>query len=502
MTTVKDRTVVETKYGKVEGFVENGIYKWFGIPFAKPPVGELRFKRSVSPEPWSGVLECKKMGNRPHQFDPEKMLKFMGDIPHPASEDCLTLNIWAPENAEKAPVFVWIYGGANHMGDTVTPSYQLDSFPRHGIIGVSFNYRLGPFGFYDFSRLDSSFDSNCAVSDMILAVRWVKENIEAFGGDPDNITICGESAGGTAVYALLTAPSARGTFSKAIAMSGLPGNVTTYRTHELNNQLFLDKLGIRPNEVAKLKTMSYEEMREAGAYIMDKSNVEYPGIYVTGPVIDDLLPQHPWEALALGNAAGVRCIIGTCRDEGTLFYNVMNGVPRTWEKVEEMLRNSGCPEKLPLLKKVYGDKNKKKALQQLGGDRLFWADSVKCALAQSRHSTVYSYRFDYASPLLKLIGLGAMHGSDISYALNTCSMFGKKSPEKRSKKEKRLVRAMHGSFVNFIKTGDPNGEHLSPSWEPYDEDRRTTYIFNTPCSVEYDPHRKRFEVWKDIELYK
>src|SRR5699024_5088139 len=132
-------------------------------------------------------------------------------------------------------------------------------------IGVSFNYREGPLGFYNFSNLNKDFDSNCAMSDMILAMHWVKDNIAAFGGDPDNITIAGESAGGTAVYALLTAPTAKGTFNKAIAMSGLPGNITTQKTHDLNNEIFFEKLGINATEVTKLKEMPVENMISAAA---------------------------------------------------------------------------------------------------------------------------------------------------------------------------------------------------------------------------------------------
>ncbi|MDR1130800.1 MAG: carboxylesterase/lipase family protein [Oscillospiraceae bacterium] len=497
ITDTNKPTIADTRYGAVEGFAEDKVLMWFGIPYAKPPVGALRFKRSVSPEPWSGVKPCMEMGASPFQFGAGGIMSKLIKNAHPISEDCLTLNIWAPQDAQEAPVFIYIYGGANHLGESSTPSYSLHSFPKQGIIGVSFNYRVGPLGFYDFSRLDSSFDSNCAPSDMILAVRWVKENIEAFGGDPDNITICGESAGGSAVYTLLTAPSAHGTFNKAIAMSGLAGNVTTYRTHELNNSIFFDKLGIKPDEAAKLKAMPAAQMREAGSAVFTDSNVRYPGIFITGPVIDDLVPQHPWEALADGKAADIPCIFGSCRDEGTLFY-MSNDIPKSWDKAEEMLRNSGCPEKLPALRQAYADTKGKKALKKLGGDRLFWADSIKCTLAQCAHSTVYSYRFDYAPALLRLIGLGASHGSDIGPALNTQSVFG--GGKKRSEKAEKVYQVTHNAFVNFAKTGDPNGG-LPIKWEPYDEKKRATFIINAECSVEYDPNRKRFEAWKDLKLY-
>lgn len=248
--------IINTESGLIEGFEEDGMYKWFGIPFANPPINELRFKRAVKKDSWDGILNCRKMSNRPYQFG-GGILVNLKENEIKSSEDCLYLNIWSPKKAIKAPVFIWIYGGGNHNGEGSAPEFSLQSFPKDGIIGVNFNYRLGPFGFYDFSKLDSSFDSNCAISDMMIAIKWVKNNIENFGGDSENITICGESAGGTGVYAMLSCPYMRGYFNKAIAMSGLAGNINTYRTQELNNGIFLKKLGLEKDQVYKLRDMTY-----------------------------------------------------------------------------------------------------------------------------------------------------------------------------------------------------------------------------------------------------
>ena len=176
--------IVTTKKGQVEGFEGDGVHKWFGIPFAKPPVGELRFKRAQEAEPWAGVRACREMGPSPLQFGCGMMAEITKSDT-PKSEDCLYLNVWAPKEAKKQPVFVYIYGGANHMGEAAVPEYDLTAFAKEGVVGVTFNYRLGPLGFYNFHKLDSSFDSNCAPSDMIMALKWVHENIEAFGGDPE-----------------------------------------------------------------------------------------------------------------------------------------------------------------------------------------------------------------------------------------------------------------------------------------------------------------------------
>ena len=496
-----EQLIVSTKKGKIRGFEENNVNKWFGIPYAKPPVNQLRFKRAQEHEAWEDIKNCYQMGNRPYQFMDEKIVKLAGsDLP--SSEDCLNLNVWAPKHAKKAPVFVWLYGGGNQMGEASLPIYFLDSFAKKGIIGVSFNYREGPLGFYNFSTLDKEFDSNCAVSDMILAMHWVKDNIASFGGDPDNITIAGESAGGTGVYALLTAPTAKGTFNKAISMSGLAKNITTQKMHDLNNEIFFEKLGIKATEAASLKEMPIEEMIPAAAATFSEINLRYPGAIISGPVIDDLLPQYPWEALAAGAGKDIPCIFGTCRDEGTLFMNdPMDLIPRSWDQVAEMLSNNDQLNKLPALKEIYQGLPEKKAIAKLGRDRLFWVDSIKCTLAQSQHAATYSYRFNYVSPVNKLLGFGARHGSEVQPALNTKIDPQSKWQKIIPKPELKKIRdTMHGAFVNFAITGDPNGG-LSPNWPAYTKNLRATFVINKKNHIEYDPTPQHFEVWKDIKLY-
>lgn len=491
--------VRNTEYGKVEGFEENGIYKWLNIPFAKPPVGELRFKRAQKADAWKGVKACKELGNAPYQFYGKVMEKALGGKV-PFSEDCLNMNVWAPKNAKKLPVFVWIYGGANHAGQNSVPEYSAEAFAHQDMIGVNFNYRVGALGFYDFSKLDSSFDTNCALSDMLMALQFVHDNIEQFGGDPDNVTICGESAGGTAVYTLLAAPSSQGLFHKAIAMSGLAGNVTSYRTHELNNALMLERLGIDKSNASKLRELSVRELQEAAEAVMDHSKYN-PGILLTGPVLDgDLLPYKPWEAMEKGINKDVKCIFGTCRDEGTFFY-MMKMACQNWDEVKIMLERSGCPEKLDELKQTYANMSEKQAMQEIARERMFWVDAIRCANAQSKNNTVYSYRYDFASGLEKLAGLGATHGSDICSGLDTWKgtmyMLNLLSPKAKIKK---MHDYTHGSFVNFAKTGDPNGA-VPVQWKPYNEDTKETLLLNQTCSTVQNPNEKYFEAWKDIFPY-
>lgn len=490
---------VKTQYGEVRGFEDDGLNKWFGIPFAAPPVGELRFKRTHPCTPWEDVKETTKFSPAPYQF----MAAMNKKAPEPEqSEDCLYLNVWAPKNAEKCPVFVWIYGGANASGMANDPAYDGTSFAKNGVVYVTFNYRVGPLGFYNFSIYDDSFDSNCGVADQIEALRWVKNNIAAFGGDPDNITIAGESAGASGVYDMLAAPSAKGLFKKAIAQSGLAsGAFQQPRTTKLNVDLYLNQLGVKPKEINKLRRMSPEELKPAALWLMAENNRVYPGIFVPGPVQDDLLPVSPWEAMERGDAADIDVIFGTNHDEGTLFI-MTKMFPINWGEIETMLKNNGCEDKLPEFKRLYAEKKERDSAAAVARDRAFWADYVRCADAQSKHAKVYAYRFDFATTILKFTGLGAMHSSEISHVLNTFGPMTKTFSKLTSKKRIAALREKtHNAWLNFCKTGDPNGSHLPFAWETYDAKKRTTYIFNDTCSVETDPNKEYYELWKDISLY-
>lgn len=495
--------VRDTRLGKVTGFADGKVNRWFGIPYGLPPVGERRFKRSVEAQPWKGIRECTKMSPRPYDFLDGMMKKMMKGT-NPYSEDCLYLNVWVPANVkpgDKRPVFVWIYGGANHTGEASDPGYDLTAFAEKDIVAVNFNYRVGPLGFYDFSRLDPSFDSNCALSDMLLALHWVQDNIEAFGGDPKQVTICGESAGGTAVYTLLSCPSAHGLFQRAIAMSGLPDNVDWPRVQDLNIGLFLDAIGIAKEDISKLRELSPEDLQKGSNALVHNNDV-YPGILLTGAEVDgDLLPYKPWEAMEKGISKDVPCIFGTCREEGTLFY-MLKMTPVNWDQVAQMLDNSGCADKLTAFKKQYGHLKEKEAMTAIARDRMFWAYSIRCSDAQSEYNRVYRYRFDFESGMEKLSGLKATHGSDIGAGLDTWESLPKTLGMLTSKKTMQHVHDhLHGAFVHFVKTGDPNGGSIR-GWAPYTKEDRETMLINTECRLVRNPKGEDYPLWKDIELYR
>ncbi len=493
--------IVSTSCGPVEGFAENGIRRWFGIPFAAPPVGALRFRRAQPPEHWTEVRPCKAMGPSPVQFAAGPMAETMTHF-SPPSEDCLYLNVWAPEQAEGAPVFVYIYGGANHMGESAAPDHDLSAFARDGIVGVSFNYRLGALGFYDFSALGEGFDSNCAVSDMLCAMKWVHENIAAFGGDPGNVTICGESAGGTGVYCLLAAPAAQGCFQKAIPMSGLAGNVTPRYVHTLNNALFFEALGLSPAEAAAaLKTMPVAELVRGGGAVMAGHNDAHQGIFLTGPVIDDLVPDYPWRMLKRGSAKDVSLLVGTCRDEGGLFC-MMGCVPRTWADIETCLRQGGGTAYLEGFRRVYGGKPEHDAVVDWVTDRMFWVDATRCALAQTRFNRVYAYRFDFVPALCAKMGIGATHSMDIAPGLDTYAVspmsFYNETP---MAEQERIHAKLHGAFAAFAKTGHPGNPAIEQDWEPFTPETRAAMTIDTVSTLLRNPNAERLAAWGDLVLY-
>ena len=268
---------------------------------------------------------------------------------------------------------------------------------------------------------------------------------------------------------------------------------------EMNNTIFFEKLGINPRtDMAKLLDMPAQDMLAAATFTLKEGPRRHPGIFMPGPVKDDLLPMHPWEAMAQGNARDVKVILGTNRNEGTLFA-LLGLLPRDWQQVEKMLRNNGAAASIPAVSELYANEKGMKKLTTLAGDRAFVVDMVKSADAQSAFNSTYVYRFDYAPLLPELFLLGAAHSTEISTALATNDHpFWLLTPASR---REELTQSMHGAWLNFVKTGNPNGPGVAPLWPQYEAGRRLTYIFDQTNTVESNPHGAAYEVWKDIQLY-
>lgn len=492
-------TVVSTKYGKVKGYKSEDIMKWKGIPYAAAPVGELRFKRAKEHVGWTGELDCTQYGAKCWQFGGGKFQHLL-DSPNPASEDCLFLNVWSKEKFKKRPVFVWIHGGGQYSGEASNPDYDLKNFARDGVVGVSFNYRLGVLGFYDFSKYDKEvFESNCAISDMIMALKWVHDNIENFGGDPENVTLCGESAGATCTMALLASEEARKYFRRAVIMSGVYSNIVWSPIQEYNQKIFFEESGIAPGDVDALMDADYETLLAGCRCRFDGTRSDIPGMLTCGPVIDDIITETPMKAIRAGKLDDKEIMIGTCRNEGGLFEYMQLGF-KSWDDAMNVLEREGYEKLIPKFTRAYldrgeGEEKERRALMVFNGDFKFWADSVKLAKEAAKHTRVYMYRFDYTTPVSKLLKIGATHTMDITAAFD---VKGAKL-YKFAVTDSVVKDKLHKHFMNFIKTGNPNDEG-SRVWPSFKESSQRTMIVDRESTIVSAPREAYAKLWKEIEL--
>ncbi len=513
--------IVNTKSGKVKGFLRDGRIEYLGIPYAKPPAGKLRFKRAQKIEPWNGVFEAKEYGPEAVQND-EGMDK--------GSEDCLTIHIQRPVHGEKLPVFVYIHGGGYTTGAASVALYNGKHFADHGLLFVSFQYRMSVFGFYDFTTYPGceDFDSNCGISDQIMAMQWIRDNIEAFGGDPENITINGESAGGSSVLNMMAVPAVQGIFQKAIVQSGLPECVCTHEMARQNMDLYLEGMGMMQKDIPKLKEMPPFEMLKGVLYVAEHHQYKNPGIFLPGPVIDDLLPQRPVDAIRNGSAKDVKLIIGTNLQEGTMFVHPeKTGFPNSWSMVSRMMEQNGHAQAIPRVIDYYHpSKNDRftkfkaqnefsmstippvtEKFEQEGAysfisfatDYAFQVPSIKAAQAQRAHTKdVWMYRYEYITKAGWETGWLASHAFELPLSFANMDFHFSQFVFRDEPEEtiNSLIHEIHGSWIRFAKTGDPNPEWLR--FAGYDSPVR---IFDKESRTVRLDCTELMRVWDDMRFY-
>jgi para-nitrobenzyl esterase len=494
--------IAETRYGKVQGYEQGSISIWKGIPFAQPPTGDLRFCAPGPPTPWTGVREATAYSPMAPQL-PEMGVDMVGEMGaeqavkmRPTSEDCLYLNVWSPAaDQEKRPVMVYIHGGGFTIGSASDPWYDGASFAaNHNIVVVSLNYRLGILGFVylkDLAGAESRYTGNCGLLDQIAALRWVRENIAAFGGDPDQVTVMGESAGAMSIGTLLAMPQARGLFQRAILQSGAASNVTTRSEATQVAQALLAKLDLQPSQLSALAHVPVDALLE----IQPELEREFDGIRAYSPLIDgETLPQHPLTMIAQGSAAGVTILTGTNRDEWRLF-TLMSGGAKVDE--EQLKRTFGeqAESALAMYTQARADGSPEFAWIDIMSDKIFRIPMLRLAEAQVRQNApVWVYRFDWASPVFGGI-LGAAHAMELPFVFNTLDvglsrMFTGDSPARQP-----LADLMHATWAAFIRGGDPSIAALPP-WPRYDLERRATMIFADAPQVVDDPRGQMRALWE------
>ncbi len=484
--------IVSTTSGKVRGYERDGRVDFLGIPYAAPPVGERRFKRSVPVTPWEGIFNAEAYGNPPVQYNNGVV---MGD------EDCLTVNVQRPLTGEKLPVFVWIYGGGYNTGYSSDEMYTGEAFVRDGILFFSFNYRTNILGFYDFTTYPGceDFDSNCGLSDQILALNWIRANVEAFGGDPERITIAGESAGGASVVNMLACPGVKGCFTQAIAESGLPNCVMTHETARENIDLFLEGMHWTEKDLGLLRTMDPHMFLIGHEYVNAKHQYKNPGMFLPGPVIDDLLPERPIDAIRKGSAAGVKLIIGSNKHEGTMFVHPENtGFPNSWTMITEMIEKNENTAALPEIISFYHG-GEEDPFIRFSTDYAFEMPAVKVAMGAAKHNPdVWMYRYELVTKSGIATGWKASHAFELPFVFEkpdhpfTHFMFDGE-PEELFKK---MADEIHGDWVRFVRTGCPNS-----GWGRFAEAKSPVRIYDRETRTEELDRSELMRVWGDLRFY-
>ncbi len=493
-----EELTVETMSGPVRGDHKRGSFRIKGIPFAASPVDDLRFRPPQPPEPWTQVHD----GTGRFPIAPQPMAGMeaaAGGAGGSAQSEagCLTLNVWTPAADDaKRPVLFWIHGGGFLTGAGTIPWYDGSSFARRDVVVVSINYRLGALGFLELGGVDASFadSGNVGLLDQIAALEWVRDNIEAFGGDPTNVTIFGESAGGMSVGALLGTPSAAGLFHKAIPQSGAAANVATSASAQAAAAQLLDVL--RVDDVDSLRRVPADALIEAQGRIRGEFGAS-GGLPFQPVVGGDTLPRQPLDAVAAGSAAGIPVMTGTNRHEMRLFTALDPRIVPTDRDGVSAIAVKRFGERADDLLAVYeagGADTPARLFEAMSTDAIFRLPAIDLLDAQRGHAPTYAYEFHYESSAFGGT-LGAAHAVEIPFALDNldaggASFFtGEVTDEMRT-----LATAMADAWVSFARTGSPTSDGL-PEWPTYDEDTRSTMILDVDPTIEVDPAGPVRELW-------
>lgn len=491
-------TVVETTQGRVAGYMDgNGLEVFLGIPYAEPPVGPLRFAPPKPAMPWTYVRSAYRFGPTCPQvkdeYEPSSLLY--------QDEDCLTLNIWTPgTDARRRPVMIYIHGGGFVNGGTADPLYNGEFLAKRGdIVVASVNYRVAALGFMALDMFGPQFvgSGNLALQDQIAGLTWLKNNIARFGGDPDNITIMGESAGSASVLFLMISPRAKGLFKRVIAHSG---NINLARSRDLAaryTKKFMDMAGVK--DVAGLRALSATRIVELERKMLDDAGFEADILFA--PVRDGIfVPADPLKAFTAGAARNIPLLNGTNHDE----YRYWIQYSAMLKYIPTRLLISLAPtvrEKLgPHLDAIidYYDRSLTKKCRggitfALVTDMMFKIPHIRVSDLQSRHVQVWMYRFDWTSHVSD--DLGACHAIELPFVLRTFEsptsyqIVGPEPPMK-------LSDTMMDAWIAFIRKGSPGTPGLP--WPAYDSQRRATMIFNVESRVRDDPDRDVRMLYKDI----
>jgi len=482
------QTTVVTRTGKVQGVVEGDVVTHKGIPFAKPPVGELRWRSPQPVAPWKGVKAADRFGPDCMQIPYKADAAPLGVKP---SEDCLYANVWAPAKLakKKRPVMVWIYGGGFVNGGSSAPVYAGSKFAESGVVFVSFNYRLGRFGFFAHPALTSEAagtpHGNYAILDQIAALKWVQNNIAAFGGDPDNVTIFGESAGGGSVHALATTKLANGLFDKAIVLSGggrnLMGPLVTASQAEAIGSSFARAKGVDgrdSNSLKALRALPADAVMDGLNLMTLFTTTNFTPLFADEQIVRTSVDK----AYAAGDGARVPMVIGANDADGFFFGGDLD---RAYAPIAPVRAAA---------EKVYDPTATKNAATigvAVSADLMFLEPARHAArILAGKGQPVYSYRFAYVPEYLRDKLPGALHASELPFVFDTVEV---RHGAMTTDKDRAAARLIHDYWVNFAKTGAPSSP-AGGSWSRYDPTADNIMIFDANGAREKaDPIRARLD---------
>jgi para-nitrobenzyl esterase len=502
--------IVETGSGAVRGSVAEEVALFAGIPYAAPPVGDLRFRPPRPATPWSGVRDATAFGNIAMQVIPEpgddgrRPGDGYYDGAPGVSEDCLVLNVWTPApDAGRRPVMVWIHGGGYGGGagygawtDGATLAREED------VVVVSINHRLDVFGFLALDRIggdEYAGSGNAGMLDIVAALRWVRDNIAAFGGDPGSVTVFGESGGGWKISTLLAMPAARGLFHRGIVQSGSDTHAADPASADARARHLLAQLGVAETELHRLADVPASAILEASrpglapdrpATIHSDGTWTWDGGFL--PVADGVtLTQRRISPRAPEGAEGVPLLIGTTRDE---FAGGIAGelIPQPGDAVEKAVHLGMDPDAARRIFDVYRaeepDRTDDALVGELISDTLFLMQAIRQGEAMEGVAPVYMYLFSWG---------WARAGDRATHAIDVPFVFGNVVPEllgtDRDASTHALAARMRSAWAAFARTGDPSHAGL-PAWPRYTRTDRATMVFDHECRLERDPRRERREI--------
>ncbi|ASB51076.1 carboxylesterase [Alkalitalea saponilacus] len=487
--------VVNICSGDISGYLDDGIYTFKGVPYAKAE----RFMPPERVDGWQGVLECVEYGPIAMQINSWSPDSVMDE------KDLFSVNIWTSglDDTKKRPVMVWLHGGGFSFGSGSDPITEGKLLAEKGdVVVVSINHRLNILGFLDLSAIDDKYarSANVGMLDIVESLEWVNRNIENFGGDPDNVTIFGESGGGGKVGTLMCMPGASGLFHKAIIQSGTLVNVMTKEKSQEVGLALLDYLGISKDEVHKLKSIPYKELVVAGDSALRRTvGLRRPGtrrMFGFGPVPDgtDLL-QQPFTPGFSNISQEVPLMIGTTFNEMMRTYYAETDL--TFEQASVRLESQYVEETgrfVELFKQAYPDYTPQDLLSI---DTVFRPITIKVAdAASTRVAPVYSYMLTWKSPVDDGTR-GSFHALDIPLVFNNIELGKHWSGD--TEDAIALAEIMSSSWINFARSGDPNVAGVLPEWDAYTKENGVTMIFDDECKIVRNHDRELMDIVLSFE---